>query len=224
VLGRAFADHPPDVLLVTGDIAHDPTDDVYAQFLETVRAYHSGPMLCVAGNHDLWAPMVTAGLPLAPVSVGKWTFVGLDSHIDDEVSSQVTDRDVTELISVCPDSSSDQHTLVVTHHPVVTVNCPWLDKDRIQNAEDLLESLADQTTVRAFVFGHVHQEVAGDAFGIDLLGTPSTCFQFGRNSERFTIGPEQPGYRWFDLYPDGRVVSAVERVACAFEIDLTQRG
>ncbi|MDA1074564.1 MAG: metallophosphoesterase [Proteobacteria bacterium] len=223
VLDQAFASFTPDVVLATGDIAHDATLPTYLRFLQIIEQYHHGPKLCVPGNHDLIGPMIAARLPIDPLRVGNWVFVGLDSHVDDEVGSQVSDRDIAELVAACPPIGEKRHTLVATHHPPLEVNCPWLDKDRIQNASDLLESLARQTTVKGLVFGHAHQAVEGQSNGIGLFGTPSTCFQFEPESERFAIGDEQPGYRWLHLYDDGRIDSAVERVACSFEIDLTQR-
>jgi Icc protein len=106
--------------------------------------------------------------------------------------------------------------VLAVHHPLLAVNCPWLDKDRIQNAAQLLECLAEQPAVMAVVFGHAHQVVEQRYRHIRLLGTPATCFQFLPESRSFAVDMRRetmmPGYRWLQLEADGSLHSRVERV------------
>ena len=44
-----------------------------------------------------------------------------------------------------------------------------------------------------------------------VFSPPSTCIQFKRNSDEFALDFLPPGYRWINLYPDGRLETAVER-------------
>jgi Icc protein len=54
---------------------------------------------------------------------------------------------------------------------------------------------------------------------------PSTCVQFKPLSKDFAIDDVAPGYRWLDLYPDGRVETAVSRVdGVKFEVDFSVKG
>ena len=219
VLDQALGERSPDALLVTGDVAHDPEPRVYARFKALLAERFSGPVLMLPGNHDVLAAM--GELPAA-LELDGWTVLALDSHVDDEPQAEVDQRELSRLQEACR-TAAGEHVLVATHHPPVDVGCPWLDKDRIQNGEELLEWLSGHGAVKAMVFGHAHQIVETSYRHISLLGTPSTCFQFAPRSERFAIDVEQPGYRWLQLGADGSVGSEVVRLDdYALNVDLTQ--
>jgi Icc protein len=57
------------------------------------------------------------------------------------------------------------------------------------------------------------------------MSTPSSCIQFAPGSECFKADDQPPGYRWLDLYSDGRIETAVSRVTgVTFEVDLDSSG
>ena len=93
VLDQALAERTPDAIIASGDLAHDPFDYVYARFGETVRVRSDAPLMCLPGNHDVLASMRAAELPMAPLEVGPWSLVPLDSHEDDKTPSLITDAD-----------------------------------------------------------------------------------------------------------------------------------
>lgn len=217
VLRQALAEREPDAVIASGDLAHDPMPQVYTRFVDTLRSYTNAPLLCLPGNHDVMAAMQAAEMPMAPVEVGPWSLVGLDSHEDDAPRALVTDMDrnaVASAFALAPGA----HCLVATHHPLVAVNCPWLDQDRIQNPEELLEWLSERSAIdgaarlRCVVFGHTHQVVDDVCSGVPVFGAPSTCFQFAPDSATFSIDALPPGYRWLALSADGGVESQVCRV------------
>ncbi len=211
VLGQALAEGSPDALLVTGDVCHDPEPAAYQRFVAIVTEYFQGPMLCLPGNHDLEAPM--RGLLTEPcvLHLPGWDVIGLDSHVDDETRADVSEKDLAALQESLANVDG-RHVLIATHHPPVDVGSPWLDKDRIPNAQELLELLSEHPSVKGMVFGHAHQVVESVYRDIVLLGTPSTCFQFAPNTQTFSIDDSMPGYRWLYLNADGGVVSEVRRV------------
>ncbi len=217
VLDQALARHAPDLVLATGDLAHDPLPDVYVRFAETVRARTSAPLLCLPGNHDVLQAMQTAGLPLGTITVGNWLVATLDSHEDEAPTALITAADRAEVQTALAHAGAE-HCLVATHHPMVTINCPWLDRDRIQNGPELIEWLSECSAVdgtsrlRGVVFGHAHQIVGADVAGVPVWGAPSTCFQFLPESERFSLDTQPPGYRWLHLADDGAIATEVERV------------
>ena len=131
--------------------------------------------------------------------------------MDDQPAAEVDGEEFEALQRACVTARSG-NLLVATHHPPIEVDCPWLDKDRIQNGLELLEWLSEHGTVRAMVFGHAHQEVESNHRHIALLGTPSTCMQFAPSSERFALDQRKPGYRWLYLHADGELRSEVRRV------------
>ena len=210
VLSQALAEHRPDALLVTGDVAQDPVPDLYARFYGWLQAQYPGPTLVTPGNHDI-AGNMGALLECQALELPGWTILPLDSHVDDEPQALVSDADFAVLRQAC-DKSANTNLLVVTHHPPVDIDCPWLDRDRIQNGHELLEWMAGHGRIRALVFGHAHQELNLTHRQLKLFGTPSTCIQFEPRSSRFSVDEQKPGYRWLLLDDDGSIRSEVRRV------------
>lgn len=232
VLTAALSVRIPDAVLVTGDIAHDPEPGTYDRFVALLESFYKGPCLLLAGNHDLWTPLLphqqqaNVGAPTAEVlSIGGWDLIGLDSHLDDQPGACPTQRLLERLQGACADArGGGRHVLIALHHPLIPVGSPWLDKDRVQNSDLLLEWLSEHSTAKVIVFGHAHQIVESNFRDIQLLGAPSTCFQFAPHTEKFTIDDRMPGCRWLFLESDGRVSTQVQRLDdFPLAIDLTQR-
>lgn len=222
VLTQALSDASPDAILVTGDIAHDPVPAAYQLFAEIMDEFATAPCLCLAGNHDVASHMHSLLEP-TELALPGWQLVALDSHVDDVPEADVSAADWARLQAALQ-RARDRWVLVATHHPPVDVDCPWLDKQRINNGGELLESLSEHPGVKGMVFGHAHQVVAAEYRDITLLGTPSTCFQFAPRSAEFGIDDQMPGYRWLTLSPDGQVESYVRRLAdYPLRIDLSDR-
>lgn len=221
VLAQALGEHVPDAIIASGDLAHDPQPAIYRRFLQTVRAASAAPLMCLPGNHDVLAAMRAADLPMAPLRVGDWSLQWLDSHQDERPVAQV-DADDRAALARALEAQPAPHVLLATHHPFVAVNAAWLDKDRIQNPAEVLQWCAGQCAavgaeLRAAIFGHAHQLVAGECAGLPVYGTPSTCFQFLPESETFTVDTQAPGYRWLQLGDAGAVETVVGRVT-GFEL------
>jgi Icc protein len=210
VLKQALAEHRPDALLVTGDVAQDPDPDLYARFYGWLQARYPGPTLVTPGNHDI-AGNMGALLECTSLELPGWDVVPLDSHVDDEPQALVGQADFAALEQAC-NRSANANLLVITHHPPVDIDCPWLDRDRIQNGHELLEWMAEHGRIRALVFGHAHQELNLTHRALKLYGTPSSCIQFEPGSSRFSVDEQKPGYRWLLLGHDGSIGSEVRRV------------
>ena len=218
VLEQAISEQRPDAVIASGDLAHDPKPHVYARFLETIRAYTAAPLLCLPGNHDVLAAMDC--LPQKSLSVGKWGIVPFDSHEDDSTPALVTEADRRAAAAAIMESEAE-FLLIATHHPLLAVGAPWIDGHRIQNPEELVQWLSESSYARnenrhsrlkAMVFGHAHQEVAGSCANVPVFGAPSTCFQFKPQSEKFALDDAHPGYRWLTLNDAGEISTEVRRV------------
>jgi Icc protein len=217
VLTQAFSQATPDAVIASGDITHHGEARAYARFDAILAEFFAGPVLVLPGNHDESGPMARYGGERSLLQFPAWTVIGVDSHENGQPGARLTSADLHSLREQCRQAAAEsKRVLIVAHHPMLDVGCPWLDKDRIQNADELLEWLAGHSTTAAMVFGHAHQVVEHSYRDIALFGTPATCFQFQPDSATFTIDVDeirgQPGYRWLQLAGDGTVRSTVERV------------
>lgn len=222
VLDAALAERQPAAMLVTGDIAHEPTVATYRRFLALLHRRFDGPLLCLPGNHDRLAPMLAAGLPTEPIVLDGWWLAGWDTHEDERPAARF---DAAGWQALCDwVAEAGPMGIIATHHPLVDVDCPWLDKDRLTTAHELLQCLSKMASVKALVFGHAHQALNRRHGLLPLLGTPSTCFQFRPRSATFSIDDAAPGYRWLHLFSDGRVDTEVGRAeGFPMTIDLSRR-
>lgn len=212
VLKAATRTRQPDVLIDTGDIAHDSESAVYAAFASIVQEYVDCPIVATPGNHDLSEPFGQAGFDDAIATRG-WRVTTVDTHVDGEVGGSV---DGDQLRALAADLAHEAaHTLVFGHHPAGPVGSEWIDAHGISNGDEFLATLGRMPTVKAYVSGHVHQAFEGEAHGVQLMSTPSTCWQFKARSSAFAVDSLGPGWRWLALRPDGVIETVVERLTSA---------
>ena len=208
VLDAACAEVKPDAVLATGDLAQAPVPATYELFLAIMGRYHTGPLLCVPGNHDHGATFGDT-LPTEDLALGGWRISGVDTHVDDVAAGAVGEGEMARLrLALAVDAKGWR--LVAGHHSPVDIGCDWLDLHKVDDGDDLIDVM-NAAAVQAYVFGHVHQEVEAQA-GLPLYGTPSTCFQFARGTPSFALDNAKPGYRWLRLDPDGAFETEVRRV------------
>ena len=208
VLDAACTERTPDAVLATGDLAQAPLPETYEIFLATLARYYNGPLLCVPGNHDHGATFGDA-LPTADLDLAGWVLSGVDTHVDDVVGGTVSAQELERLRHAL-DGERSGFRLVAGHHCPADIGVGWLDAHRVDNADELMDVLVG-ADVRAYVFGHIHQEAEPRA-PLPLYGTPSTCFQFSGDSASFAIDDQTPGYRWLRLGRDGSVETEIRRL------------
>ncbi len=218
VLNAALSEHVPDALVVTGDIAHAPEPETYARVRALIEARFRGPTLWLAGNHDLTAPLQATRPGGDALEMSGWGIIAIDTHVDGMVGGFVADAEFDHLRESLA-STPARHIIVAGHHPPLPIGTPWLDTICITNGEALLDVLAADARVKAYICGHVHQATATMHRGLQLLTTPSTCFQFVANSVRFAVDTTPPGWRWLELSVDGNLATRVGR-ATDFEVTL----
>ena len=215
VLEAAFAEIDVadcDAIIASGDLAHQATEAVYRRFHGLITRFFNGPLLCLPGNHDVLSAMQAASLPMQSIIWSDWQLVALDSHEDDKPQSLITEID-RQALSQAVAGTQSRHILLATHHPLVEVQCPWLDRDRIVGPLELLNWLNQEANerLRGAVFGHAHQEVQAMVGPWPVFGVPSTCFQFQPQSARFALDGLAPGYQWLELQGDGQIIRTVRR-------------
>lgn len=206
-----------DLLLATGDLANHGSADAYLR-LKSKLAPLNFPYAWLAGNHDGRVLMVeTVGRQLLPrtIRAGRWLIVMMDSAVPGQVGGELGEQELANLGHALQTHADADFIICCLHHQPIPIGCDWLDEQRLADSDKLLAILSQEPRLRAILWGHVHQAFSGQDSrlpGVQLLSSPSTCVQFAPNSEGFKLDQTAPGYRWLDLYPDGRLETAVSRL------------
>ena len=218
-----------DLVLGTGDISDHGSKAAY----ERAAGYFSqlgAPILWLAGNHDQAEEMAEVlgkdGKLAYSGVVGNWQIVMLNSQIPGEVDGRLGSAELELLEQLLTNAEQRSlHSLVCLHHQPVPVGSTWIDEQMVEDCEDFLAIIDRFPGVKGILWGHVHQQLDTDRGAVKLMSTPSSCIQFAPGSENFKADDMPPGYRWLDLYSDGRIETAVSRVTgVTFEVELDSSG
>ena len=217
-----------DLVVASGDLAHDGTAEAYQQVRDCFSRM-AAPVCCLPGNHDEAGALrdhLNHGGFYSHRShcLGAWQLLFLDSTVAGSEGGHLAATELAGLDAALRDRP-DAPALVFLHHQPVAIGSRWLDSMKVDNPEALFAVIDRHPQVRAVVWGHVHQAFEQRRSEVLLLATPSTCLQFLPGSERFAVEQIPPGYRWLDLYPDGSLKTGIERLPhMPGTIDLSARG
>jgi Icc protein len=210
--------------IVTGDIAAHGAVLEYQLFAKQMAQFNT-PFSWLPGNHD--DPQVMAGgLGVGferEIRVGNWLLLLLNSKKLGEIGGDIDPEEIEYAAQAA--RKHEGPVAVFFHHPPVDVGCAWLDKQKVENSTELLGTLAACGNVKAIFTGHVHQDFTKVVNDISVHTSLSTCFQFEANSKDFALSSGGPGYRWLDLYNDGRIDTGVVQLDCQNnQVDLCSTG
>jgi len=220
-----------DVILATGDIAQDASVEAYERFAQAMQDFDA-PFFWIPGNHDRRRVMQELSLYkdafCGTTKIENWQVVLLDSSVSGEVHGFLSDREIEHLaknLQESADSPDIEHALICLHHNPIPGSAHWMEGIGLHNDKEFLALIDQYPHVRAVVYGHIHQELDFVRNDVRFFCTPSTCIQFKPQVEDFTLDNVNPAYRWFELYPDGNIESAIERVTgYEFEVDHSSTG
>ncbi|WP_049722688.1 3',5'-cyclic-AMP phosphodiesterase [Gilvimarinus polysaccharolyticus] len=217
-----------DAVVCTGDVASNPDPSCYVRYLDTMRRYFDCPLGWLPGNHDITAMMQQVIHPYLPamrtMKVGEWLLVLLDSSVIGHVHGDFSAAEL-EFLECTLAAHPNTPTLVLLHHQPVKVGSDWIDQYQVRSHEAFFAILDAQPQVKAVSWGHVHQAFEVTRGKQRLFATPSTCVQFKPECDDFAVDTSMPGYRWFDLYPDGHLATGVSRVTDKdYQIDYRSAG
>lgn len=220
------SDPAPDFILATGDLVGDEPG-AYGR-LRAMLEPLGVPVYCLPGNHDFPAAMgqvLRGGLVRRErhITAGNWQLVLLDTSFPGTPVGHLAGGELA-LLDTALAVHPELHTLVCLHHNPLPVGTSWLDTMTIINGEALFAVLERYSQVRAVAWGHIHGEFTGRRGDIQLFAAPATSVQFKPNTPEPKVDELPPGYRWFELYPDGTLTTGVERVEPATRsLGLTRR-
>ena len=217
-----------DLILATGDISQDHSKasyDHFAAVMETIGI----PVAWIPGNHDTSDHMADSlqgeyFVSNKQILVGDWHIILLDSSVQNAVHGELG-REQLVFLQDCLTNSPAKYALPVLHHHPVDIGCKWMEPIGLHDGQALLSTLYGFPSVKALVWGHIHQDYDAMLNGIRMLATPSTAVQFKPGSDDFAAGEESPGYRTLYLHPDGNLETLVHRIDhIEFTVDYTIKG
>ncbi|XFA73137.1 3',5'-cyclic-AMP phosphodiesterase [Thermosynechococcaceae cyanobacterium Okahandja] len=223
---EAIQSPPPEVLLLTGDLAQEPCPQTYTNLARALQ-HLPCPVYWIPGNHDDPAAMTPALLqpPLRSdrhLFVGAWQGLLLSSQVTGQVHGELSEATLAWLDEQL--GTSDRPAFIALHHPPFVTGAPWLDSSRLQNPEALFAVLDRHPHVKLVLFGHIHQPFRAERHGVTYLGCPSTCIQFLPQAPEFTLEPIGPGFRQLWLEADGTFRTQIQRVDIPLTLDLAAAG
>jgi 3',5'-cyclic-AMP phosphodiesterase len=216
VLEQAFSSNRHfDLCLLTGDLAQDSCTTSYQYLLSQLEKHHI-PCACLPGNHDDYAIMQTVLCTgqvncRKQIALGNWQIISLNSQIPGSAGGYLSAEELVFLEAALSDNP-DLYTLIAVHHHCLPTGSLWMDTMMIENAQDLFDLIKPYANVKTIINGHIHQAMDVQVDSVRVLTTPSTCFQFKPQSERFSLDDTSPGYRWISLYADGSMNSDIVRL------------
>ena len=221
-------------VLATGDIAQDASPEAYA-FYDTQVSRLQAPIHYLPGNHDELVRLnAIAASQVTPVqfTLGQWQIIMLNSAVHHEIYGQLNAENLQFLSDTLASVSEQTFVLICLHHHPIPCGANWLDDHNLKNSAEFWARVEPYPQVRGVVWGHIHQEFAAshrrssvlNLPNIACFATPSTCIQFKPQVQEFALDNVNCGYRLFELYPDGRLVSEVVRIKTTFRVDMQSQG
>ena len=193
----------PDLAVITGDFSVGGSPAAYrraAALLAPLRI----PVRAALGNHDdpetfraIMGPagFVGGGEPCHTLGVEGWRILLLNSKWPGVkegllgAGQRLRFQAELERDAVSP-------TLIFMHHHVVPLGLPWVDRDNLQDWDEVLRLLGTAGNVRAVFSGHAHQARQHTWRGIPFFVTPSTGYQFAQDVREVRVDiREPPAYR-----------------------------
>ncbi len=158
----------PDCVLVTGDLTDCGLDEEYAIVQELLSCLPM-PVYAVPGNHDRREPFRQAfassgylpesGLLNYAVSCGQVRIIALDSLVAGE-SHGALSPETTGFLKNALAEAPQSPTLVMLHHPPFDTGIGHMDKARLLDGADTLETIISANPqVQRVLCGHVHRSI-----------------------------------------------------------------
>ncbi|WP_203301712.1 3',5'-cyclic-AMP phosphodiesterase [Marinobacter sediminum] len=226
VIAEAVKSHgQPDLILATGDLAQDGSEQAYRAFGDRLQVFACGSAW-LAGNHDESGVLRRVASEYQAhrrqIIQGGWQCLLLDSSVPGQVYGELAPSEL-EFLETALAENPELPALITLHHHPVDVGCDWMQPIGLRNREDFWQIVDRFPQVKIVLWGHIHQEQGLNRNGVHLMATPSTCIQFTTGSSAFSVEPLSPGYRWFELMPSGEFYTEVGR-ATDFEFELDQKS
>ena len=195
---------PADLMVITGDIAHDEKEETYRWLFHQLRN-QSIPFQLIPGNHDSPALIREQFGPQGEhpsdgftTQLNGWSLIGLSTHIPKQEAGRIGKAQLAWCRSYLQ-AHARSPTLLFLHHPPIDVGSPWIDGIGLEDKALFAELVAQSPQVKAIFCGHVHQDQMAHIAQTPVYTTPSTAMQFEPKTKTTQLSKEPPAYRIIEL-------------------------
>jgi len=213
----------PDILLFTGDMSGDDSEQSYAHLKQLLTPFSNTQVRMIPGNHDVPALLsdifdsisgdtfnehVARFGGFEDLRTTNWRIHYLNSHFEGTKGRIEVSR-LAELEHDVTAAPAKSHLIVVHHHPLDTIN--WMDKHDWANRNQFLQLMYRLPGEMRVLYGHVHHASHRVFCGQHYYSCPSTCWQWAQ-TDNFGVSNEQPGCRIIELHEQGGWHTEIKRV------------
>ncbi|WP_052365395.1 metallophosphoesterase family protein [Halotalea alkalilenta] len=196
-IGREHFDH----LLLAGDVSDDGSVASYRRVIDACDALGRS-WSWIPGNHDDPATMARLRPLDAPVMLGRWRLLPLDSWVAGSDGGELGAAQLARLAQSLDQASGP--TLVALHHPPIEPPARWMGAIELSDRDAFWATLdAARRPPRGVLAGHIHMALEQRRGDVRVLTSPGCVDQFRRDADEFSVDRETlPGYLRLTLGDD----------------------
>ena len=204
----------PDFIVASGDISNDGSKNSYLAYEREMERFKK-PVFTILGNHDNqknFNAVFGRKIPsIEKITLSKtWLMIAIDSTSRNKESGHITKKQLYSLRKLI-ENNKDKSLIICLHHQPIKMDF-WIDQVGLDNSNNFIDSIINQSNIKAVIWGHVHHQSESILGSIKMLSTPSTCYQFFGNTEK--PDTNKPGYRKINLFKSGKLETKVVRIDC----------
>ncbi|MEM9740694.1 MAG: phosphodiesterase [Pseudomonadota bacterium] len=157
-----------DLVVFTGDLTDHGSQEEFTEFKRLIRPLDLS-MIAVPGNHDNRENMRAAfkDMPWMPphgpinirVDLEDVTILALDTLVDGAPYGALSQTTLEWLRKMLAETGENS-VLLAMHHPPFASGIALMDRQGLQNSEDLASIIADCDSTCRIIAGHLHRNVA----------------------------------------------------------------
>ncbi len=209
-----------DVIIFTGDLSQDHSEQSYQNFVEAVQQVElEAPVYFLAGNHDepaLLTRYLTKPVFCAEKTVNTkaWQIHLLNSK-SDTPAGIVSKKD---LLKLKKGIDKGKFQLLMMHHHPVDVGY-FIDRHGLINQADFWQAMGEMQqaniNIKAIACGHTHRasflpkQTSHPRQRLDVYTCPATSIAFDPSKDTVSSLNLEPSYRLFYLHCNGSIESEV---------------
>tara|TARA_B100001750_G_scaffold208650_1_gene187724 strand:+ start:505 stop:1239 length:735 start_codon:yes stop_codon:yes gene_type:complete len=202
----------PDFIVASGDISNDGTEKSYIAYQKAIERFKK-PVYTILGNHDdhkNFRTIFGTKFPLIEkITLSEtWLMIAIDSTSVNRESGYITKQQIYSLRKLI-ENNNDKNIFICLHHQPIKMGF-WIDQVGLDDSDNFIASIINQSNIKAVIWGHVHYESESALGPIKMLSTPSTCYQFCGNTQK--PDTKRPGYRKINLFKSGKIETKVVRI------------